>query len=167
MWYENRSRGGNNSSELSWKIPHDCEMHCNIYETTIWMFSSLSNSWLISVNSMMCQYGMSESRSATFPIEKARHLLDDSFLESQSPVRNDPHSTSVSNGLSLGMYTLYDTVNFMFRTCHELALGQRQIWETQHCNSLAKVIYFSKQMNKMLNWTWTIRGVWVSVESPA
>uniref|UniRef100_A0A8D3A6N9 Ras-specific guanine nucleotide-releasing factor RalGPS1 n=1 Tax=Scophthalmus maximus TaxID=52904 RepID=A0A8D3A6N9_SCOMX len=53
-------------------------------------------------NSMMCQYGMSESRSATFPIEKARHLLDDSFLESQSPVRNHPHSTSVSNGLSLG-----------------------------------------------------------------
>uniref|UniRef100_A0A3B5AGM3 Ral GEF with PH domain and SH3 binding motif 1 n=1 Tax=Stegastes partitus TaxID=144197 RepID=A0A3B5AGM3_9TELE len=54
-------------------------------------------------NNMMCQYGMSESRSATFPIEKARHLLDDSFLESQSPVRNDPHSTSVSNGLSLGI----------------------------------------------------------------
>ncbi|XP_037340014.2 ras-specific guanine nucleotide-releasing factor RalGPS1-like [Pungitius pungitius] len=53
-------------------------------------------------NNMMCQYGMSESRSATFPTEKARHLLDDSFLESQSPVRNDPHSTSVSNGLSLG-----------------------------------------------------------------
>uniref|UniRef100_A0AAX7UY16 Ras-specific guanine nucleotide-releasing factor RalGPS1 n=1 Tax=Astatotilapia calliptera TaxID=8154 RepID=A0AAX7UY16_ASTCA len=52
---------------------------------------------------VMCQYGMSESRSATFPIEKTRHLLDDSFLESQSPVRNDPHSTSVSNGLSLGM----------------------------------------------------------------
>ncbi|KAG7499176.1 ras-specific guanine nucleotide-releasing factor 1 isoform X1 [Solea senegalensis] len=51
-------------------------------------------------NNMMCQYGMSESRSATFPI-KARHLLDDSFLESQSPVRIDPHSTSVSNGLSL------------------------------------------------------------------
>uniref|UniRef100_A0A3Q3VUZ9 Ras-specific guanine nucleotide-releasing factor RalGPS1 n=1 Tax=Mola mola TaxID=94237 RepID=A0A3Q3VUZ9_MOLML len=53
-------------------------------------------------SNMMCQYGMSESRSATFPIEKARHLLDDSFLESQSPVRNDPHSTSVSNGLSFG-----------------------------------------------------------------
>uniref|UniRef100_A0A8C6WJQ8 Ral GEF with PH domain and SH3 binding motif 1 n=1 Tax=Neogobius melanostomus TaxID=47308 RepID=A0A8C6WJQ8_9GOBI len=53
-------------------------------------------------NNMMCQYGMSESRSATFPIDKARHLLDDSFLESQSPVRTDPHSTSVSNGLSLG-----------------------------------------------------------------
>ncbi|XP_029921008.1 ras-specific guanine nucleotide-releasing factor RalGPS1 isoform X2 [Myripristis murdjan] len=53
-------------------------------------------------NNMMCQYGMSESKSATFPIEKARHLLDDSFLESQSPARNDPHSTSLSNGLSLG-----------------------------------------------------------------
>uniref|UniRef100_A0A7N5ZU22 Ras-specific guanine nucleotide-releasing factor RalGPS1 n=1 Tax=Anabas testudineus TaxID=64144 RepID=A0A7N5ZU22_ANATE len=46
-----------------------------------------------------------ESRSATFPIEKARHLLDDSFLESQSPVRNDPHSMSVSNGLSPGEFT--------------------------------------------------------------
>ncbi|KAM6902262.1 ras-specific guanine nucleotide-releasing factor RalGPS1-like isoform 1-T1 [Xenentodon cancila] len=52
-------------------------------------------------NNVMCQYGMSESRSATFPIEKSRHLLDDSFLESQSPVRNDPQSASVSNGLSL------------------------------------------------------------------
>ena len=52
--------------------------------------------------SMMCQYGMSESKSATFSTGKARHLLDDSFLESQSPVRTDPHSTSVSNGLSLG-----------------------------------------------------------------
>uniref|UniRef100_A0A672J751 Ras-specific guanine nucleotide-releasing factor RalGPS1-like n=1 Tax=Salarias fasciatus TaxID=181472 RepID=A0A672J751_SALFA len=55
-----------------------------------------------SVCSMMCQYGISESRSATFPIEKARHLLDDSFLESHSPARNDPHCTSVSNGLSIG-----------------------------------------------------------------
>ncbi|CAL8386852.1 unnamed protein product [Boreogadus saida] len=53
-------------------------------------------------NNMMCQYGMSESKSATFSTGKARHLLDDSFLESQSPVRTDPHSTSVSNGLSLG-----------------------------------------------------------------
>uniref|UniRef100_A0A669CUH9 Ral GEF with PH domain and SH3 binding motif 1 n=1 Tax=Oreochromis niloticus TaxID=8128 RepID=A0A669CUH9_ORENI len=61
-------------------------------------------------NNVMCQYGMSESRSATFPIEKTRHLLDDSFLESQSPVRNDPHSTSVSNGLSLGMGRMYATL---------------------------------------------------------
>uniref|UniRef100_A0AAQ5ZQ52 Ras-GEF domain-containing protein n=1 Tax=Amphiprion ocellaris TaxID=80972 RepID=A0AAQ5ZQ52_AMPOC len=65
---------------------------------------------------MMCQYGMSESRSATFPIEKARHLLDDSFLESQSPVRNDPHSTSVSNGLSLGMCVLY--ISTATNTCY-------------------------------------------------
>ncbi|TWW66792.1 Ras-specific guanine nucleotide-releasing factor [Takifugu flavidus] len=50
----------------------------------------------------MFQYGMAASRSATFPIEKPRHLLDDSFLESQSPVRHDPHTTFASNGLSLG-----------------------------------------------------------------
>lgn len=62
--------------------------------------------WMLSVHSMMFQYGMAASRSATFPIEKPRHLLDDSFLESQSPVRHDPHTTFASNGLSLGMYTL-------------------------------------------------------------
>ncbi|TNN34504.1 Ras-specific guanine nucleotide-releasing factor RalGPS1 [Liparis tanakae] len=49
---------------------------------------------------MMCQSGMSESRSATFPIEKPRHLLDDSFLEAQSPARAGPHATA--NGLSAG-----------------------------------------------------------------
>lgn len=59
---------------------------------------------------MMCQYGMSESKSATFPIEKPRHLLDDSFLESQSPARNDPHSMSVSNGLSLGATASYSYI---------------------------------------------------------
>lgn len=57
---------------------------------------------LVFIRSMMYQYGMSESRSASFPVEKTRHLLDDSFLESQSPMRNDPRSTSVSNGLTLG-----------------------------------------------------------------
>uniref|UniRef100_A0A665TCY5 Ral GEF with PH domain and SH3 binding motif 1 n=1 Tax=Echeneis naucrates TaxID=173247 RepID=A0A665TCY5_ECHNA len=75
----------------------ECTIHCypcNIYNH-LYVFD-------VFPHSMMCQYGMTESRSATFPIEKARHLLDDSFLESQSPVRNDPHSTSVSNGLSLG-----------------------------------------------------------------
>ncbi|XP_056288144.1 ras-specific guanine nucleotide-releasing factor RalGPS1-like isoform X2 [Pseudoliparis swirei] len=51
-------------------------------------------------NNMMCQSGMSESRSATFPIEKPRHLLDDSFLEAQSPARAGPHATA--NGLSAG-----------------------------------------------------------------
>uniref|UniRef100_A0A672J761 Ras-specific guanine nucleotide-releasing factor RalGPS1-like n=1 Tax=Salarias fasciatus TaxID=181472 RepID=A0A672J761_SALFA len=63
-------------------------------------------------NDMMCQYGISESRSATFPIEKARHLLDDSFLESHSPARNDPHCTSVSNGLSIGTPGLYSESSF-------------------------------------------------------
>lgn len=52
--------------------------------------------------SMMWQLGVVESKSATFPIEKPRHLLDDSFLESQSPARNNPHSSSVSNGISIG-----------------------------------------------------------------
>uniref|UniRef100_A0A4W5PK51 Ral GEF with PH domain and SH3 binding motif 1 n=1 Tax=Hucho hucho TaxID=62062 RepID=A0A4W5PK51_9TELE len=50
----------------------------------------------------MMAYGMVESKSATFPIEKPRHLLDDSFLESQSPARNDPHSMAVSNGIPSG-----------------------------------------------------------------
>uniref|UniRef100_A0A9J8BQH5 Ral GEF with PH domain and SH3 binding motif 1 n=1 Tax=Cyprinus carpio carpio TaxID=630221 RepID=A0A9J8BQH5_CYPCA len=45
------------------------------------------------------------SKSATFPTEKPRHLLDDSFLESQSPARNNPHSSSVSNGISIGIST--------------------------------------------------------------
>ncbi|XP_058631688.1 ras-specific guanine nucleotide-releasing factor RalGPS1 isoform X3 [Onychostoma macrolepis] len=53
-------------------------------------------------NAMMWHFGVVESKSATFPIEKPRHLLDDSFLESQSPARNNPHSSSVSNGISIG-----------------------------------------------------------------
>ncbi|XP_051523624.1 ras-specific guanine nucleotide-releasing factor RalGPS1-like [Myxocyprinus asiaticus] len=53
-------------------------------------------------NAMMWQFGVVESKSATLPIEKPRHLLDDSFLESQSPARNNPHSLSVSNGISIG-----------------------------------------------------------------
>ncbi|KAI7813156.1 putative ras-specific guanine nucleotide-releasing factor RalGPS1 [Triplophysa rosa] len=53
-------------------------------------------------NAMMWQFGVVESKSATFPIEKPRHLLDDSFLESQSPARNNPQSSSVSNGVSIG-----------------------------------------------------------------
>uniref|UniRef100_A0A674P3R1 Ral GEF with PH domain and SH3 binding motif 1 n=1 Tax=Takifugu rubripes TaxID=31033 RepID=A0A674P3R1_TAKRU len=57
-------------------------------------------------SSSVCDSTLCPSRSATFPIEKPRHLLDDSFLESQSPVRHDPHTTFASNGLSLGMYTL-------------------------------------------------------------
>ncbi|KAL7834656.1 hypothetical protein SRHO_G00289030 [Serrasalmus rhombeus] len=53
-------------------------------------------------NNMMWQFGMVESKSATFPVEKPRHLLDDSFLESQSPARNNPNNSSVSNGISIG-----------------------------------------------------------------
>ncbi|KAI4872426.1 hypothetical protein NFI96_017755 [Prochilodus magdalenae] len=57
-------------------------------------------------NNMMWQFGMVESKSATFPVEKPRHLLDDSFLESQSPARNNPNNSSVSNGISIGTNTV-------------------------------------------------------------
>ncbi|XP_016316907.1 ras-specific guanine nucleotide-releasing factor RalGPS1-like [Sinocyclocheilus anshuiensis] len=54
-------------------------------------------------NNMMCQFGVVESKSATFPAkEKARHLLDDSFLESHSPVRNHTHDSVFTKGVSLG-----------------------------------------------------------------
>ncbi|XP_076139768.1 ras-specific guanine nucleotide-releasing factor RalGPS1-like isoform X4 [Alosa pseudoharengus] len=52
-------------------------------------------------NNMMYQFGVVESKSATLPFEKARHLLDDSFLESQSPARHNPANASFTNGLSL------------------------------------------------------------------
>lgn len=53
---------------------------------------------------MMCQLSVVESKSATFPSEKARHLLDDSVLESRSPRRGPTltSSSAVTNGLSLG-----------------------------------------------------------------
>ncbi|XP_059404830.1 ras-specific guanine nucleotide-releasing factor RalGPS1-like isoform X1 [Carassius carassius] len=53
-------------------------------------------------NTMMWHFSLVESKSATFPIEKPRHLLDDSFLESQSPARNNPHNSTVSNGIPIG-----------------------------------------------------------------
>ncbi|XP_048043983.1 ras-specific guanine nucleotide-releasing factor RalGPS1 isoform X2 [Megalobrama amblycephala] len=53
-------------------------------------------------NAMMWHFGVVESKSATFPTEKPRHLLDDSFLEAQSPARINPHNSSVSNGISIG-----------------------------------------------------------------
>ncbi|XP_065107247.1 ras-specific guanine nucleotide-releasing factor RalGPS1 isoform X1 [Paramisgurnus dabryanus] len=55
-----------------------------------------------SVGNTLMMFGVVESKSATFPIEKPRHLLDDSVLESQSPARSNPHNSSVSNGRSLG-----------------------------------------------------------------
>ncbi|KAG8447478.1 hypothetical protein GDO86_014827, partial [Hymenochirus boettgeri] len=51
-------------------------------------------------NNVMCQFTVVESKSATFPSEKQRHLLDDSVLESQSPVRN--RTPVFTNGMSLG-----------------------------------------------------------------
>ncbi|XP_024417933.1 ras-specific guanine nucleotide-releasing factor RalGPS1 isoform X1 [Desmodus rotundus] len=55
-------------------------------------------------NNMMCQLSVVESKSATFPSEKARHLLDDSVLESRSPRRGlaPTSSSAITNGLSLG-----------------------------------------------------------------
>lgn len=47
---------------------------------------------------MMCQFSVVESKSATFPTEKPRHLLDDSVLEPHSPARGP----ALTNGLSLG-----------------------------------------------------------------
>ncbi|XP_072908742.1 ras-specific guanine nucleotide-releasing factor RalGPS1 isoform X1 [Hemitrygon akajei] len=52
-------------------------------------------------NNVMCQLSVVESRSATFPTERPRHLLDDSVLESHSPAKNQ--ETSIfSNGVSIG-----------------------------------------------------------------
>lgn len=59
-------------------------------------------SFSLSVFSLMCQLSVVESKSATFPSEKARHLLDDSVLESRSPRRALAASSAATNGLSLG-----------------------------------------------------------------
>uniref|UniRef100_UPI00398E5238 ras-specific guanine nucleotide-releasing factor RalGPS1-like isoform X2 n=1 Tax=Pristiophorus japonicus TaxID=55135 RepID=UPI00398E5238 len=52
-------------------------------------------------NNVMCQLSVAESKSATFPTERPRHLLDDSVLESHSPAKNQECSI-FSNGVSLG-----------------------------------------------------------------
>ncbi|XP_074017446.1 ras-specific guanine nucleotide-releasing factor RalGPS1 isoform X3 [Numenius arquata] len=51
-------------------------------------------------NNMMCQFSVVESKSATFPTERPRHLLDDSVLEPHSPPRGHPRSSLLANGLS-------------------------------------------------------------------
>uniref|UniRef100_A0A673K5R1 Ras-specific guanine nucleotide-releasing factor RalGPS1-like n=1 Tax=Sinocyclocheilus rhinocerous TaxID=307959 RepID=A0A673K5R1_9TELE len=81
-----------------------------VKRTSPWKLSVLHNlmphdAFLTVSHSMMWHFGVVESKSATFPTEKPRHLLDDSFLESQSPARNNPHSSSVSNGISIGIST--------------------------------------------------------------
>ncbi|KAG9477619.1 hypothetical protein GDO78_012897 [Eleutherodactylus coqui] len=60
--------------------------------------------WLLSppVCSVMCQFSVVESKSATFPSEKQRHLLDDSVLESQSPAKNNTQTSVFTNGISIG-----------------------------------------------------------------
>ncbi|XP_041339766.1 ras-specific guanine nucleotide-releasing factor RalGPS1 isoform X2 [Pyrgilauda ruficollis] len=52
-------------------------------------------------NNMMCQLSVVESKSATFPTERPRHLLDDSVLEGHSPARGHAPSTRLANGLSI------------------------------------------------------------------
>ncbi|XP_035759016.1 ras-specific guanine nucleotide-releasing factor RalGPS1 isoform X6 [Egretta garzetta] len=52
-------------------------------------------------NNMMCQFSVVESKSATFPTEKPRHLLDDSVLESHSPARSHVLNSLFTNGLSI------------------------------------------------------------------
>ncbi|KAM8934522.1 ras-specific guanine nucleotide-releasing factor RalGPS1 isoform 1-T1 [Pelodytes ibericus] len=53
-------------------------------------------------NNVMYQFSVVESKSATFPSERQRHLLDDSVLESQSPIRNHTHPSVFTNGASVG-----------------------------------------------------------------
>ncbi|XP_038600571.1 ras-specific guanine nucleotide-releasing factor RalGPS1 isoform X2 [Tachyglossus aculeatus] len=53
-------------------------------------------------SNLMCQFSVVESKSATFPSEKPRHLLDDSVLESPSPGRNLTLNPAVTNGVSIG-----------------------------------------------------------------
>lgn len=54
------------------------------------------------ISSMMCQFSVVESKSATFPTERPRHLLDDSVLESQSPTRSHILNSLFTNGISIG-----------------------------------------------------------------
>ncbi|NWW85510.1 RGPS1 factor, partial [Rhynochetos jubatus] len=51
-------------------------------------------------NNATCPLSVVESRSATFPTEKQRHLLDDSVLEPHSPARARARSPPLANGLS-------------------------------------------------------------------
>lgn len=62
--------------------------------------------FLFQFSSMMCQLSVVESKSATFPTEKPRHLLDDSVLESHSPVRNHTLNSVFTNGISIGKYAV-------------------------------------------------------------
>lgn len=68
------------------------------------LHKNLAFFFLFQFSSMMCQLSVVESKSATFPTEKPRHLLDDSVLESHSPVRNHTLNSVFTNGISIGKY---------------------------------------------------------------
>ncbi|XP_030629831.1 ras-specific guanine nucleotide-releasing factor RalGPS1 isoform X2 [Chanos chanos] len=53
-------------------------------------------------NTLMCTYSEAENKSTTVTTEKPRHLLDDSFLESHSPLRNHTHDSVFTKGFSFG-----------------------------------------------------------------
>ncbi|KAJ6652639.1 hypothetical protein lerEdw1_011234 [Lerista edwardsae] len=71
-------------------------LHKNLLPSLFFLF------FLFQLSSMMCQFSVVESKSATFPTEKPRHLLDDSVLEPHSPVRNHTLSSVFTNGISIG-----------------------------------------------------------------
>uniref|UniRef100_A0A8C3V7X8 Ras-specific guanine nucleotide-releasing factor RalGPS1 n=1 Tax=Catharus ustulatus TaxID=91951 RepID=A0A8C3V7X8_CATUS len=61
---------------------------------------------LLPCSSMMCQLSVVESKSATFPTERPRHLLDDSVLECHSPARGHAAGARLANGLSIGILSI-------------------------------------------------------------
>uniref|UniRef100_A0A8C1Z405 Ral GEF with PH domain and SH3 binding motif 1 n=1 Tax=Cyprinus carpio TaxID=7962 RepID=A0A8C1Z405_CYPCA len=82
----------------------------------------------------MCQYGVVETKSVTFPAkEKARHLLDDSFLESHSPVRNHTHDSVFTNGVSLG------TVLYSYCTHSHISVFVPGAVSSYECSSLSSI----------------------------
>uniref|UniRef100_A0A672JY75 Ras-specific guanine nucleotide-releasing factor RalGPS1-like n=1 Tax=Sinocyclocheilus grahami TaxID=75366 RepID=A0A672JY75_SINGR len=92
-------------------------------------------------NNMMCQFGVVESKSATFPAkEKARHLLDDSFLESHSPVRNHTHDSVFTNGVSLGTavysYCTHSHISVFVPLSQDYTPGAVSSYE---CSSLSSI----------------------------
>uniref|UniRef100_A0A672K119 Ras-specific guanine nucleotide-releasing factor RalGPS1-like n=1 Tax=Sinocyclocheilus grahami TaxID=75366 RepID=A0A672K119_SINGR len=104
-------------------------------------FGCLCVSILSSLLSMMCQFGVVESKSATFPAkEKARHLLDDSFLESHSPVRNHTHDSVFTNGVSLGTavysYCTHSHISVFVPLSQDYTPGAVSSYE---CSSLSSI----------------------------
>ncbi|XP_078282574.1 ras-specific guanine nucleotide-releasing factor RalGPS1 isoform X1 [Rhinoraja longicauda] len=75
-------------------------------------------------NNVMCQLSVVESRSATFPTEKPRHLLDDSVLESHSPAKNQ-EAPIFDNGVSIG-----SSESSEFSEEHSSGLERNQLYAT-------------------------------------